>query len=233
MLETNKQVLKELVKGTMIYKKFYAPWKQYKENKILSRRRSLLAMNGLELLKYFNNIMQEENIPYWLEFGSLLGAYRDHGFIKNDFDFDVGVYLSDARRIYHALSSNGFELIREFHVRGENGLEQTYEYRGVTIDLFYFYTSKNKFICNGFYNPINQRVGKYFDICVSEFIFERFSTSPIEFLGLTVPVPNNTERHIIEVYGNGYKIYDPYFTDGFNKIKYPIEEKIGCGYFLR
>ena len=55
MLETNKRVLKELVKGTMIYKNFYAPWKQYKENKILSRRRSLLAMNGLELLKYFNN----------------------------------------------------------------------------------------------------------------------------------------------------------------------------------
>lgn len=33
---------------------------------------------------------------FWLDYGTLLGAYREHDFIKHDFDLDIGLWLKDA-----------------------------------------------------------------------------------------------------------------------------------------
>lgn len=226
-------MIKDLLKINPLYTKVYRPWREKKNKQQLDYRRAIFQENGICLLEKFVTLMTVNDIPYWFEFGSLLGAYRDKDFIKNDFDFDFGVYLKDSKRIYETLTRNGFKLIREFHVRGENGLEQTYEYMGITVDFFYFYEQGDILVCNGFYNAINQKIGEYFDICVSEFYFKKFSIISYLFKGITVSVPDNIERHIIEVYGEGYKVYDPNFKDGLNKVKYPKEEKIGCGYFLR
>lgn len=226
-------MLKNILKKSFLYKKFYYPRQEKKEKEILQGKISAFCTGGLTLLKDFSALMDGNSIPYWLEFGSLLGAYRDKKFIVNDFDIDVGAYLSDAQRIYDVLTNNGFSLIREFHVRGENGLEQTYEYAGTTIDVFYFFNRDGFIYCNGFYDAIKQSLDKYFDICVCEFKFKKFNISKIDFLGLQVSVPEDTELHIIEVYGNTYKVYDPNFKDGYNKTKYSIQEKVGCGFFLR
>ena len=226
-------IVVSLLKKTSLYNKIYHPYRVRQEQIRFQKRIQNFEKGGLILLEKFAAIMDNKGIPYWLEFGSLLGAFRDNAFIKNDFDIDVGVQLSDASQIYKLLIDNGFELVREFHVRGENGLEQTYLYSGTTIDLFDFFPDGNAIKCNGFYNAQSKQIGKYFDICVSEFIFEPFGLMKMAFLGLSIKVPSNIERHIIEVYGEGYRVYDPNFTDGYNKVKYPITEKVGCGYFIR
>ena len=43
----------------------------------------------LEILQYFDTVAKENDITYYLAFGTLLGAIRHKGFIPWDTDIDV------------------------------------------------------------------------------------------------------------------------------------------------
>ncbi len=53
----------------------------------------------LGLLDATVRILEEAGILFWLDFGSLLGAYREGGIIEHDDDIDLGVRREDAPRI--------------------------------------------------------------------------------------------------------------------------------------
>lgn len=57
-------------------------------------RKAQLKM--LELLKFLNKICTENNLTYWLDSGTLLGAVRHGGFIPWDDDIDVCMPYKDA-----------------------------------------------------------------------------------------------------------------------------------------
>ena len=81
---------------------------------------------GLPCLEKFNSIMDEANVKYWVDFGTLLGIYRDGKFIEHDFDIDLGMYAKDYNKDIEALLvKNGFKKIREFYAYGKLS-EQTW-----------------------------------------------------------------------------------------------------------
>ena len=151
--ESLKSSISNILKKTYLYRNVYHPYVASQVEASVRRRHSLLLREGATLLYEFIRCCTDMQIPYWLEFGTLLGAYRDGAFIQNDTDLDVGAYLQDARRLNQALTQAGFRLVREFHVVGENGLEQTYEYHELTIDVMYFYEQEGYVWCNGVVLP--------------------------------------------------------------------------------
>ena len=64
-------------------------------------RKAQLRM--LEILKIVDKICRKNNIPYFLESGTLLGAVRHGGYIPWDDDIDISVFLSDYSRLRKAL----------------------------------------------------------------------------------------------------------------------------------
>lgn len=72
---------------------------------------------GNEVLQKAKNALDSENVLFWLDYGTLLGAYREHDFIKHDFDLDIGLWLKDAEIAKKAMLKNGFELIRCFQIK--------------------------------------------------------------------------------------------------------------------
>jgi phosphorylcholine metabolism protein LicD len=50
----------------------------------------------LELVDYTKQLLEKLGITYWLDLGSLLGAYRNNQFIPWDCDVDMSIYLDDA-----------------------------------------------------------------------------------------------------------------------------------------
>lgn len=59
----------------------------------------LLQLGCAKLLSEFDALCQENSIPYWLNFGTLLGAVRHGGFIPWDDDVDLGILRSDLAKL--------------------------------------------------------------------------------------------------------------------------------------
>lgn len=57
------------------------------ENTIL--RKAQLRM--LEILVQVSSICDKHSIPYWIDYGTLLGAVRHNGFIPWDDDLDISI----------------------------------------------------------------------------------------------------------------------------------------------
>ncbi len=74
----------------------------------------------MEMLIFVDNICAKYDIPYWLDFGSLLGPVRHGGFLPWDDDVDLGMLNTDFKRFLEALEKeipennlDGFMKIRE------------------------------------------------------------------------------------------------------------------------
>lgn len=57
----------------------------------------------LLMLKDIDAVMRKNNIPYFLDSGTALGAIRHHGFIPWDDDADIGIMKEDYERMLDAL----------------------------------------------------------------------------------------------------------------------------------
>lgn len=60
----------------------------------------------LAVLIDFDTICKQNNIRYWLDFGTLIGAIRHRGFIPWDDDIDLGIFRKDYERIMNVVNNN-------------------------------------------------------------------------------------------------------------------------------
>ena len=108
---------------------------------VANRRRKNFVKNGLDVLSAFDKCLTENGFAYSLAFGTMLGAVREKGLIKHDFDLDVVLWEEDyTLNLRELLEKVGFRLEHELLVdEGRKGREETYILNGVTIDIFYIY----------------------------------------------------------------------------------------------
>ena len=66
----------------------------------------LLQEGSARLLVEFDEICQEKDIPYWMAYGTLLGAVRHQGFVPWDDDVDLGMMREDIARLQDAVADD-------------------------------------------------------------------------------------------------------------------------------
>lgn len=111
----------------------------------------------LDMLSVLDKICKKYNLPYWLEGGTLLGAFRHGGFIPWDDDLDVQMLRSDYKKLMKVIkqelptdivlqtyqTDKGFNRqmarLRDLnsHLVIANPYDHyEYDYQGIFIDIF-------------------------------------------------------------------------------------------------
>lgn len=176
------------------------------------KRRQLYLEYAPKLLFHLKKVLEDNKILFWLDFGTLLGAYREHDFIKHDLDLDIGIFYEDASKVKDVLLKNDFKILREFHVNSDKylGLEQTYIYCGVTVDVFYYHLRGDEMYCNTF----SSFPDEYCDMSifqVKEIVLPYNGFCKVSFIGEEFVVPAKTAEHLKAHYGENFMIPNAHF----------------------
>ena len=78
-----------ILKKTFLYKHIYRPYRAKQEKAVADRKHTIFMQYGAQVLVHFAKSMQQAGLDYWLEFGTLLGAYRDGTFVPNELDLGL------------------------------------------------------------------------------------------------------------------------------------------------
>ena len=149
--------------------------------------------DATENLLLFKDISDSKNFPFLLYYGTLLGAVREHGFIKHDIDIDI--VTNDENKLLEIipdLLSNGFSFIRYEKNESQKSYTTLYSFRrkSVYIDVYIAYKEKNK------YNLLGVLIKK-------DFIE---NTMMYNFYNRNFLIPKNYLKILRLLYGKNWKI---------------------------
>ena len=212
-MKTSTRIIKAIAQ-TPIVKKiidlFFDDIRQKYNKKLDDERNRACANYGVEVLDKFDKCMKENNFFYTLAYGSILGAIREHGFIKHDLDIDVYMWIEDySPKFVQELQKVGFTWLHSYTIdNGKYGREDTFECKGVTIDVFWLYPPINQYPYSCLFLrqdnlSKNQRLPQRLEMPIKKHSrLEKFET-------LQLPVPINAEEICEMRYGPNYMTPDP------------------------
>lgn len=202
-------------------KPIYYPYKNW----LKQRRNKQFQLHALEVLKKFDECMEQGGFGYTLAFGTLLGAIREKGFIKNDLDIDIWIWESEkTSEITKSMINDGFKLEHSFEIEdGKLGREDTFAYNNISLDIFYIYPPVNKYpYCCDFlaaneaptFASSMKKYG-YVNTRRFELPFSKERTR-ILFEGISLYAPTNSTELLKLRYGKDYMIPNPKWTTAKN-----------------
>lgn len=236
-------MIKQLLKRTFVYRWY----RSRKENRYQERKKQAneaFNREAVDVLSLFSNALFKEGIEFWLDFGTLLGYYREHDFIPHDYDLDTGAWYKDHEQIKEALEKAGFELVRYYYLNNQDGMEECYKHKNfqTTIDILYFMSDGEKTFCFSF-NPLvsmtkKRHLNRPQKSRVRKWSFDRFNISLTEFKGVRVYVPTDTANHLASTYGASFMTPIPDFpVEGrpnmteYTYAEMPATAYLKIGYF--
>jgi phosphorylcholine metabolism protein LicD len=213
---------------------FFRPLYHFGRSFSAVKKNYIFKKNSLKELQLIHQAFEDEEVLYWLEFGTLLGAVREKDFIEHDLDIDIGLFLSvDKKKIESLLKKVGFTKNREITIDdGVYGLEETYSYNGLSIDFFYFTKHERTMHCHVFSNEYgkswNETINEKGGLVVYEHTFPYEGFKCIDFLGIKSNIPSNAHEHLKAQYGDNYMVknkkWNPYKMATNKQI---LDNKIG------
>ena len=191
-----------------------------------SKRSNLLKENFEEILNVvYSSDLKDYNI--WLDFGTLLGYYRENDFISHDLDMDFGVQVSSFEEfevIEKHLINNGFNRTKEFYFN-KSLVELSYSYKGLNVDFIIYKRENDKvssdtifFMTNALGKPTRYEVYNY-EIPFSDL-------KEYEFKGKKVKVPGNTQEYLRTLYGEDFETPNTNYNWKENPIYKPGDAEL-------
>lgn len=179
--------------------------------KLEERRRELFKNYAEECLKIVKKSLEEYDLNFWLDYGTLLGAIREKDFISHDLDLDFGMFYSeDQSKVRQALERYNIKKVREFTFNGKT-VEETYSYKGLYFDIFYYFSDEKIMWTYGFTYKNNKLVKENFknkDISRGfqgqKYFVNKRGLEKLKFKGEEFWVPENPYGYLRENYGDNY-----------------------------
>ena len=97
----------------------------------------ILQLCDAQLLIIIDKICKKHHLNYWLDYGTLLGAYRHKGFIPWDDDTDISMLRSDYNQMVEIVNTElGRYGIKAAEADGRIGIGYRHQETGVWVDIF-------------------------------------------------------------------------------------------------
>lgn len=157
------------------------------DDPVCHTRRRVLRQLFLDTTEAFD----QKQVPYWADFGTLLGVYRDRDIIIGDRDVDLALMKADQERAWQALQP-----LRKKGYRLEN--------TGIKLNVWRkagFTELRSEIM---FYQDVEQN-----SIRESILTFSRDLVFPLKqhrWWGRMILVPQRTEDYLVAEYGDTWKI---------------------------
>ena len=149
----------------------------------------------VNLIEKFKNACEAFNITYLLEGGSVLGAYRYHGFVPWDDDFDCKVNVSQKHILKEALANIDGHILLDRNLTHWKFFSKNFAIAGPYswdwpfIDIFFFTENETHVY------DVTRKEPRHFD--------PREDILPLEngvFENMIMPVPHNMEAYLRRKY---------------------------------
>jgi LicD family len=175
-----------------------------------------------EALRHVVGLLHENNIPYWLDCGTLLGAQRYGGIIPWDFDLDIAILQKDFDNVFRALSKldQSKYTVQDWSSRDrpKTYLKVYVRETGLLIDIYNFEIDPQKQVIRSILSNENSMfLPESWKIRERRFVIDTpisyvFPLKKAMFDGIEVFVPNQTVNYLKQRYGENIgpaKIFNP------------------------
>lgn len=166
-----------------------------------------MKLHGYIILSELNKILETNNAKYFLDFGTLLGLYRDKKLIKDDFDLDISFLLSetDPSVISKIFLNSGYKKIREFIFR-ELIFTQQFTKKGIKVDVHYYLSDGESLKTYLFFHAEHDQSLPEGLMNVSEKCINiKLDLTRLEWKGISFSIPRKTSNYLEILYGSNWK----------------------------
>jgi len=173
-----------------------------------------------KILSEVDGIFKDIDLEYFLLFGTVLGFYRDNGYIIGDDDIDIGIKIYNSeyiKKIIFSFMQHGFQLIQ---ARGfdplnlfKYGMDNT---RWLTMQMHLLISARGMVFLSFFKK--GTKIDLFFcykDDKVNRYIVGDKRSTPIKYLenfedleynGIKFKVPSPVEDYLRSMYGEDWNI---------------------------
>ena len=171
------------------------------------------------------DFLESLNIPYRLSCGTVLGAYRENGFISYDGDIDIEILRKDYKPELEK-SNKDFRFVKKLG-KIDYGYELNFRHRktNTSVDIFLLYDEEDYRWFGTYYGRCDDAIRKVCRYKIPKNA-NNIDATTITFLGRDMPIPYDTESYLKAVYGPNWNIPKSYnYLDSLYSNNYGIIEE--------
>lgn len=212
-----KRVLKPTAAGRLLYPFIQRPYRAL----AIPLKRRRLQRHGAEVLGRLHALLCQHHIPYYCDYGTLLGFVRDSGFMPHDDDIDISIPPGNApvAILRHFLEA-GYGFIHAFDYQGRLIEFSVMDADQVSIDVFFPDPGPTPDTLYG-YQPIWEPTRAYPSEKANTLIRYRFpaptALTLAEVVGRRAFLPQNAETILTGEYGP-WQIPDAHFSTVHDRV---------------
>ena len=181
------------------------------DRKVVAQK-PMAVQDASGVLLELHTLLQENGIPFFLAYGTLLGIYRDGELLPHDKDLDVGLsWDCDREGLIRVLKQSG-----RYWIDPKSSNPNTYQFnfgvielrKGISID-FFFFKPADSYLLSGFHHLPEPLLWQ----------FKHFEWGEIKYKDRVLGAPSDPEQYLVDIYGPQWRIPDPYFdslVSGYN-----------------
>lgn len=212
-----RRILKSSALGRAVYPFFRKCWWAY----AIPKRQKRLQKCGAAALERLHRLMLEHKVPYYCDYGTLIGFVRDNGFIKHDDDIDVSIQPETMKpsEVLKVFMDAGYGYVHGFNYEGRLLEFTVADVSGVTIDVF-FPTRLSAGMVNGYqpiWEPTRQYPNEKANTVIQYDFTEATGIKTIKIVGTAALIPGNYDEVLTSEYGQ-WKVPDAKFNTVTDRI---------------